>query len=158
LGAVIKQIKSTRLSLLLDQEAVIFFNRGVRETRGEMKSSLVRAFFITAALILAIGAIMHAAAFQKIQEALFVSNLTPLAAVYLKVLWLANSATCLLVAVFFGGLALNPSSASHFAALVVALIPAGTAVMIYIFIGSLVGGHLLLAAALSAIAGTLLKS
>jgi len=80
--------------LLLDQEPAIFSNRDVREARGAMKSSLVRAFFITAALILASGAIMHAAAFQKIQEALFVSNLTPLAADYLRVLWLANSATC----------------------------------------------------------------
>ena len=122
-----------------------------------MKSSLVRAFFITAALVLAIGAIMHASAFQKIQEALFISNLSPFAADSLKVLWLADSATCLLVAAFFGCLAANPSSASHFAALVVALIPAATAVMIYIFIGSFIGGHLLLAAALSAIAGTLLK-
>jgi hypothetical protein len=122
-----------------------------------MKSSLVRGFFITASLVLAIGAIMHAAAFQKIQEALFISNLTPFAADSLKVLWLANSATCLLVAAFFGCLVVNPSSANHFAALVVALIPAATAVMIYIFIGSFVGGHLLMAAALSAIAGTLLK-
>jgi len=123
-----------------------------------MKSSLVRAFFITAALVLVIGAIMHASAFQKTQEALFLSNLSPFAADSLKVLWLADSATCLLVALFFGGLVVNPSSASHFAALVVALIPAATAVMIYIFIGSFVGGHLLLAAALSAIVGTLLKS
>lgn len=123
-----------------------------------MKSSLVRAFFITAALVLTIGAIMHASAFQKIQEALYISNLNPFAADSLKVLWLADSATCLLVAAFFGGLAVNPSSANHFAALLVALIPAATAVMIYIFIGSFIGGHLLLAAALSAIAGTLLKS
>lgn len=123
-----------------------------------MKSSLVRAFFITAALVLAIGAIMHAAAFQKIQEALSISNLSPFPADSLKVLWLANSATCLLIAAFFGSLAVNPSSANHFATLLVALIPAATAVMIYIFIGSLIGGHLLLAAALSAIAGTLLKS
>jgi hypothetical protein len=122
-----------------------------------MKSSLVRGFFITATLVLAIGAIMHAAAFQKIQEALFISNLSPFAADSLKVLWLADSATCLLVAAFFGCLVVNPSSSSHFATLVVALIPAATAVMIYIFIGSFVGGHLLLAAALSAIVGTLLK-
>jgi hypothetical protein len=122
-----------------------------------MKSSLVRGFFITATLILAIGAIIHAAAFQKIQEALFISNLTPFPAESLKVLWLANSATCLLVAVFFGWLVVNPSSANHFAVLVVALIPAATAVMIYIFIGSSLGGHLLLAAALSAIIGTVLK-
>jgi hypothetical protein len=122
-----------------------------------MKSSVVRAFFITAALVLAIGAVMHAAAFQKIQEALSISNLTPFAADSLKALWLADSATCLLVAAFFGCLVVNPSSANHFAALVVALIPAATAVMIYIFIGSSVVGHLLLAASLSAIAGTLLK-
>lgn len=122
-----------------------------------MKSTLVRAFYITAALVLATGAIMHASAFQKIQEALFVSNLAPFAADSLKVLWLADSATCLLVAAFFGCLAANSSSASHIAALLVALIPAATAVMIYVFIGSFIGGHLLLAAALTAIIGTLLK-
>jgi len=122
-----------------------------------MKSTLARAFFITAALVLTTGAIMHASAFQKVQEALFVSNLAPFAADSLKVLWLADSATCLLVAAFFGSLAVNSSSASPIAALVVALIPAATAVLIYIFIGSFIGGHLLLAAALTAIIGTLLK-
>jgi hypothetical protein len=122
-----------------------------------MKSSVARGFFITATLVLAIGAIMHASAFQKIQEALFISNLMPFAADSLKVFWLANSATCLLVAAFFGCLVVNPSSANHFAALVVALIPAATAVTVYIFIGGHVSGHLLMAAALSAIIGTLLK-
>ena len=123
-----------------------------------MKSSLMRAFFITAALALAIGAIMHAVAFQKIQEALFVSNLSPFAAESLRVLWLADSATCLLVAAFFGGLVVKPAGANHFAALLVALIPASTAVLIYTFLGSFIGAHLLLAASLCAIAGTLLKS
>lgn len=123
-----------------------------------MKSSLMRAFFITAALVLAVGAIMHAFAFQKIQDALFVSNLSPFAAESLKVLWLADSATCLLVAAFFGGLAVNAASANHFAALLVALIPASTAVLIYTFLGSVIGAHLLLAASLCAITGTLLKS
>jgi len=123
-----------------------------------MKSSLVRALFITAALVLAIGAIMHASAFQKIQEALSISNLSPFPAESLKVLWLADSATCLSVAAFFGSLAVDSASANHFAALVVALIPAATAVLLYIFIGSFIGGHLLLAATLSAIVGTVLKS
>ncbi len=123
-----------------------------------MKSSLVRAFFITAALVLAIGAIMHAFAFQKIQDALFVSNLSPFPAESLKVLWLADSATCLLVAAFFGGLAVNAANANHFAALLVALIPASTAVLIYTFLGSVIDAHLLLAASLCAITGTLLKS
>lgn len=123
-----------------------------------MKSSLMRAFFITAALALAIGAIMHAVAFQKIQEALFASNLSSFAAESLRVLWLADSATCLLVAAFFGGLVVKPAGANHFAALLVALIPASTAVLIYTFLGSVIGAHLLLAASLCAIAGTLSKS
>jgi ABC-type spermidine/putrescine transport system permease subunit I len=123
-----------------------------------MKSFLARLCFITAALILATGAVMHASAFPRIQEALHNSNLTPFAANSLRTLWLADSATCLLIAGFFAYLTASPSSSSRCAVLLVALIPAATAVMIYIFVGSFFGGHILLAAAVAALAGALLKN
>ncbi len=123
-----------------------------------MKSSLARFFFVIAALILAGGAVLHASAFHRIQDALFVSNLAPFAANSLKGLWLGDSATCLLIAALFACLAAKPSSATRFAAILMALIPAATAVMIYVFIGSFIGGHILLAAAVAASAGALLKS
>ena len=123
-----------------------------------MKSSLARLFFIIACLILATGAVLHASAFHRILDALSTSNLAPFAAKSLKALWLADSATCLLIAALFACLAVKPSSTTRLAAILVALIPAATAVMIYTFIGSFIGGHVLLAAAIAAIAGALLKS
>ncbi len=123
-----------------------------------MKSSLARLFFILAALILAAGSVLHTSAFHKIVDALSVSDLAPFAGNSLKALWLGDSATCLLVAAFFACLAIKPSCSGRFAIITVALIPAATALMIYTFIGNFIGGHMLLAAAIAAVAGALLKN
>ncbi len=96
---------------------------------------------------------MHAAAFCKIASFIAASNLQSFAANSLKVLWLGDSATCLLLALAFGYLAVRPFSASRWIIVLLVLIPAVTAVLIYIFIGSFIGGHILIAAALAGFTG-----
>jgi hypothetical protein len=118
-----------------------------------MARSAPRLLVLFAALLLAIGAILHAAAFNKISSAVANSNLPAFAGNSLKVLWLADSATSIVLALIFGLIAARPTSATRSVILLLALIPAATAGCIYGFIGSFIGAHVLLAAALAAIAG-----
>jgi hypothetical protein len=116
-----------------------------------------RVVLIFAALLLAVGALMHASAFNKIASAIADSNLVPFAANSLKILWLADSATSLLLAAVFGLIAVRPSAATRPVIVLLALIPAATAGLIYNFIGGFVGGHIMLAAAVAALVGGLTK-
>ncbi len=119
---------------------------------------LSRSLLTLAAIILAFGACVHASAFGQILFAVAASNLTPFAANSLKVLWLGDSATCAVLAILFGFIAARPAAATNFVIVLLALIPAMTAVLIYHFIGSFIGGHILLAAAVAAIAGALTRT
>ena len=101
---------------------------------------------------------MHASAFKKVTAALAASNLAPFAAGSLKGLWLADSATCLLLAILFGTVAVRPAAATRFVVFLLALIPAATAGFIYTFLGSFIGGHILLTAAVAAMIAALTKS
>ena len=116
-----------------------------------------RFLLALAALILAGGALLHASAFHKVTAALAASNLVPFAAGSLKGLWLADSATCLLLALLFATVAVRPGAASRFVVFLLALIPAATAVFIYTFLGSFIGGHVLLTAAVAASVAALFK-
>jgi hypothetical protein len=116
-----------------------------------------RLLLVFAALILAGGALLHASAFNKVTAALAASNLVPFAAGSLKGLWLADSATCLLLAIIFATVAVRPAAAGRFVIFLLALIPAATAVFIYTFLGSFIGGHVLLTASVAAGAAALFK-
>jgi hypothetical protein len=124
---------------------------------GNFVKPFPRVVLTLAALFLAVGAVMHASAFNKIVSALADSNLVPFAANSLKVLWLADSATSLLLAAVFGLIAARPSAATRPVIVLLALIPAATAGLIYTFIGGFVGGHIMLAAAVAALIGGLTK-
>ena len=76
----------------------------------------------------------------------------------LRVLWLIDSVTSLVIALVFLLVATNPASASRGVVALVALIPTTTAILIYYFIGNFIGGHVHLAAALLSFAAALLKS
>jgi hypothetical protein len=108
-----------------------------------------------AALILAAGAVIHAAAFPKVLSAVATSDVQTFAGNSLKVLWLADSATSLLIASLFLIIATRPSAVAPSAIIVLALVPSVTALLIYIFMGNFVGGHILLAAAVAAIVGAI---
>jgi hypothetical protein len=108
-----------------------------------------------AALLLAAGAIMHASAFKKIVSAVADSNLEAFAAGSLKLLWLGDSATLLLLAAVFAFIAARPSAATRWIVVILSLIPAATAILIYTFIGSFIGGHVLIVAAIVVFVGGL---
>jgi len=108
-----------------------------------------------AALLLAVGAIMHASAFKKIVSAITDSNLEAFAAGSLKLLWLGDSVTLLLLAAAFAFIAARPSAGTRWIIVILSLIPASTAILIYTFIGSFIGGHVLIVAAIAAFVGGL---
>jgi hypothetical protein len=120
-----------------------------------LAKSLPRVLLALAALLLAIGAILHASAYNRISSAIANSNLAVFAANSLKVLWVADSATSLIVAGVFGLVAAQPAAATRGIIVLTALIPVATAVCIYGFIGSFAGAHILFAAAVAAIAAGL---
>lgn len=120
-----------------------------------MVRSVPRLLLAFASLLLATGAILHASAFQRISSAIAESNLALFAANSLKVLWVADSATSIILASIFGLIAARPNTATRSAIVLIALIPAATAICIYLFIGSFIGAHVLFAAALAAIAAGL---
>jgi hypothetical protein len=116
-----------------------------------------RLLLAIAALLSAVGGAMHAAAFRKALMAIASSNLPRFYGGSSKGLWLADSATLFILAVIFGLVAARPSTATRPLVMLVALIPAATAVLLYIFLGGFFAGHLLLAiAALAFFAGLLL--
>ena len=120
---------------------------------------MVRRLFLTlSALALAAGAFMHAAAFNKISSAIAKSDIVSFAGNSLKVLWLADSVTALLLAAVFGIAAARPSISSNLIVMLLAMIPATTAVLIYTFVGDFIGGHIMLAAGIAAFIGGLLRS
>jgi hypothetical protein len=131
----------------------------LRVSELEDNPAIVKTFprFLLAisALLLAVGALMHASAFNKISSAIAGSNLQSFAANSLKILWLADSTTSLLLAAVFGLIAARPSAATRWVIVPLALIPAATAGLIYTFMGGFIGGHIMLAAAITAFIGGL---
>src|SRR5579859_5988997 len=102
-------------------------------------------------LLSAASGAIHAAAFGKALSAISASNLPRLYAASCKALWLEDSAVLFIVAAVSGLIALRPSTASRPVVLFVALIPASTAVLIYMFLGNFFAGHVLVAIAASAL-------
>lgn len=98
-------------------------------------------------LLLVVGGAMHAAAFKRTLVAIAASNLPPFFGNSLKLLWLGDSTTMFILAAVFGLIAARPSVVKGPVVLLLALIPAATAVLIYTFLGGFLAGHLLLAIA-----------
>jgi hypothetical protein len=120
-----------------------------------MVKTFPRFLLALAALVLAVGALMHASAFNKILSAISASDLAPFAANSLKVLWLGDSVSCIFLAAVFGLIAAKPAAATKWVIVLLALVPTATAFLIYTFIGSFIGGHILLAAGVAALIGGL---
>jgi hypothetical protein len=110
------------------------------------------------ALILATGSAAHALAFKHALAALATVKLSIGMAGSFKALWLADSTTCLTVAAIFAFIAVRPSKIAGQLAMLTALIPAFTGILIYEFLGNFYAGHMMMAAAASAfLAGLLLR-
>jgi hypothetical protein len=116
---------------------------------------------VTARLLLALSALLsiasgaiHAAAFRKALAAIDGSDLPRFYAGSSKGLWLADSATLFILAILFCLIAARPRTATRPLVILVALIPATTAAMLYTFLGNFFAGHLLLViAGLAFVAG-----
>jgi len=115
-----------------------------------------RLLLAFASLLSALGGAIHAAAFRKAQTVITASDLPRFYGGSSKGLWLADSATLFILAVIFALVAARPSTASRSLLMLVALIPAATAVMLYTFLGGFFAGHLLMAIAVLAFLGGLL--
>ena len=115
-------------------------------------------FLLTfASALSALGGAVHAAAFRKALTAIAASNLPRFYGGSSEGLWLADSATLFILAAVFGLIASRPSAATGPLVMLVALIPAATAVLLYVFLGNFFAGHLLMGiAALAFGAGMLL--
>jgi hypothetical protein len=114
---------------------------------------LPRVLLTAAAALSAIGGMMHGVAFSKARAAYDASNVAAFFGASAKGLWIADSATLLLLAVIFGLAAAKPSTATRSSLILAACIPIGTAVMLYTFLGGFFAGHLLMVIGALAIAG-----
>ena len=110
-----------------------------------------RSLLVVAAILLVVGAVMHALAFPRAVAAIGASNLPLVFGNILKVFWLADSSTMLLLAALFSFIAVKPSAAKPAIVALIAAIPAALAVLIYIFMGSFFAGHILVVVALAAL-------
>ena len=102
-----------------------------------------RFLLAIAAVLAAIGGVMHGAAFTKASAAFAESNLPAFFAGSSRGLWLADSVTLVLLGIIFGLAAAWPATATRASLLLTALIPMGTAAMIYRFLGGFFAAHLL---------------
>jgi hypothetical protein len=95
---------------------------------------------------------MHGLAFSKASSAYDASNIVVFFGNSAKGLWIADSATLLILAVIFGLAAARPSTATRPSLILAALIPIGTAIMLYAFLGGFFAAHLLMVISALAIA------
>jgi len=91
-----------------------------------------------------VGAFVHAGAFKHASAAFAESNLRAFFGNSSKALWLGDSTTLFITALLCGLVALRPSAATKPVVMLLAFIPAATAILIYVFLGSFFAGHLLL--------------
>lgn len=113
-----------------------------------------RLLLVFAAVLSALGAAVHAAAFTKARAAMTASNTPHFYVASSEALWLSDSATLLVTAAMLGFMAAKPRQGAATTVMLVALIPAATSLLLYIFLGSFFAAHLLLfIAVLSFLAG-----
>ena len=115
-----------------------------------------RLLLALSAALLAVGGLMHAAAFGSARSAIAAAGLPAFYANSFKVLWLSDSATLIILAAAFGLIAARPAAAGRRVVVLLALVPAATAALLYAFVGNFTPAHMLAAAAAaSALAGIL---
>jgi hypothetical protein len=123
-----------------------------------MGKLLPRLLLAVASLLLLLGGLAHAAAFKKASNAVEAANMTPFYNGSFKGLWLIDAARLVTLAFIFAFIAVRPATVSGAVVTLLALLPAGTAFVLYGFMGSFVPAHiLLLCAALVGIAGILMS-
>jgi hypothetical protein len=115
-----------------------------------------RILLAFSAILLAFGAWIHTSAFEKVSAAVAKSDLDAFLGKGLKVLWLQDSTIAIVLASVFATAAIRPFAASKGVIVLLGLVPAVTATLVYHFIGNFVAGHIFLTAGIAAILGALL--
>jgi hypothetical protein len=108
-----------------------------------------RVLLLLSATLLAVGGWTHAAAYHKAREAVAGSNLPAFFGNALNALWLMDSSGMFVLAAVCLVIAIRPAAATGPVIILLGLIPAATAVLLYLFIGRFSGAHILLATALA---------
>ena len=103
-----------------------------------------RLLFGLSAVLLLLGGWTHAAAYPKVVAAVAGSNLPAYFGNALKALWLMDLSGMFVLATTCGLVGVRPRAASGGVMMLLALIPAATAALLYLFIGRFLGAHLLL--------------
>jgi hypothetical protein len=122
-----------------------------------MMKLLGRILLAFSAILLAIGAWIHTAAFDKVSAAVAKSDLDAFLGKGLKVLWLQDSTIAIVLAIVFATVAIRPFAAGKTVIVLLGLVPVVTASLVYHFIGNFVAGHIFLTAGAAAILGGLLR-
>ncbi len=117
---------------------------------------LGRILLAFSAIVLAVGAWIHTAGFDRMSTGVAKSDLSPFLGRGFKVLWLQDSTIAIVLAIVFAVVALRPAAASKPVIFVLAIVPVITAALTYYFIGNFFGGHIFLVAGVAAILGRLL--
>ena len=94
-----------------------------------------RIVLLVAALLMLAGGVLHAFAFRGAASALSGASLPGFYSGSFKALWLIDSATLIALAALFAFIAFRPSSASRWVLVFLALIPAATASLMFLFVG-----------------------
>lgn len=116
-----------------------------------------RFLLALASLLFLAGAVLHAVTIKRTLSAIDrASNLTPFLAKSFKMLWIADSTTMFILALVFGLIAVQPSAASRPVVVLLGVVYATMAVLVYLFLGDFFAGHILLAGATAVLIGGLL--
>jgi hypothetical protein len=122
-----------------------------------INNAVSRVSLAVSALVLAAGGIVHGLAFTKASNVVAHSDLKTLFATAFNALWLADSATSIVMAMVFAALAARPAWATRPLVAILALVPLASAVVIYATMGAFFAGHVMLAAGAAALVGAAYK-
>jgi hypothetical protein len=111
-----------------------------------MNNRFPRILLAVSSAILLLGSFMHTSAFKKTAAIVALSNLPVFYGNAFKALWLIDSVTLALFGVIFALIAMRIVNASRSLILLLGLIPAGTSILLYTFIGMFIPAHMLLIA------------
>jgi hypothetical protein len=117
-----------------------------------------RILLAFSALVFALGAWIHTAAFGRMSDAVAKSELPAFLGNGFRTLWLQDSAIQIIFAIIFAVVAIRPSAATKPIVVLIAVIPITTAIFVYHFIGNFIGGHIFLAGGLASVLGGFLYS
>lgn len=91
---------------------------------------------------------MHTSAFKKTAAIVALSNLPSFYGNAFKALWLIDSITLAVLGVTFATIAMRRENVKRSLIFLLGLIPAGTSILLYTFIGMFIPAHMLLVAAI----------